>query len=144
MKTKTITPELKEQFKTIFLEARKSSVKHHEKAIKLSNEMDNVRSDIMGYRDALSTTCDLIFRLSEFSNLITSSLSENLIASKRGGCLTENKISQSFEFMKLLIDIACSKEDIDTLCRNYHNKVTLIESVDIDQLDEYVDTLFKE
>lgn len=144
MKTKTITPELKEQFKAIFLDARESSVKHHKRAIGFRDKMNDVRSDIMGYRDALSSTYDLAFRLSEFSCLIASSLSENLIASKRMGSLTENTISKSFELIKLLIDVACSKEDIEILCSHYHNKVNLIESVDIDDLDEYIDTLFKD
>ena len=144
METKTITPEMKQQFKAMFLDARESSISHHKRAIGFRNKMDNVRSDIMDYRYALSTVCDLVFRISDFSCLITSSLSENLITSKRMGSLTENTISKSFELMKLLIDLAYSKEDIELLCIHYHKKVDLIESVDIDELDEYIDAVFKE
>lgn len=144
METKTITPEMKEQFRTIFLDARESSISHHKKAIEFSNDMDNVRSDIVGYRDALSTTYEIAIRLSDFSSFITSALGEWLMLSKKRGTLTEGKADRCFEFLKLLIDIAYSKEDIAILCAHYYKKVNLIESVDIDELDEYINTVFKD
>lgn len=139
----TITPELKEQFKTIFLDARESSVKHHKRGIEFNNDMGSVRSDITGYKEALASVCDLAFKLSDFSSLITSSLSEHLIERKKTGCLTERGISESFDLIRSLINLAYYREEICILHSHYYNKVDLIESVDIDELNRYIDSIFK-
>lgn len=143
METKTITPELKEHFKTIFLDVRRGHIDRLKWKLRISDNVENDLTNIVEYSSALSSVCDLAYRLDDLSGLITDSLRAGLVEDKRRGSLTEQGISRSFELVQMLINIASYKGTLDELAGYYHDKTALIESVDINELGEYVDTLFK-
>ena len=137
---KSLTPELKEQIKAIYLDAQKSYSDYHTQQLTCSN-LESVRTSVMEYSETLSTVCDFALRLNRLSGTITSALSETLKNDKRRGCLSDHGIDKCFEITKALIDIACQKEDIQKLTHYYFNKEKAIEGIDINVLEEYVRTI---
>lgn len=137
---KELTPELKQRIEAIYHDSKESITDYYKERLSMveRHKSDTMQDYSMRQYDTLSLFSEFTYSLHEYSHLITSSLANELKMARSTGCMTDRRIDDIFYFIRTLIQIAGSKEDINMLSRHYHNRADTFNCVDTDVLGDFI------
>lgn len=137
---KELTPELQQRIEAIYHDSKESMTDYYKERLSDAERYDSdaMRDYNISQYETLSLLSEFTYSLYEHSGLITSSLADELKRAHLTGCMTDQKIDNIFYLIGTLIQIAGSRENIDTLSRHYCNRVDTFNSIEGCILDDFI------